>query len=255
VQIKGGNTLNELTIVEYQNKRVLTTQQLADVYETDQKNVQANFANNKDRFTECRDFYLLQGDDLKQFKLSLPNDVSDPLKFVSILYLWTERGANRHCKILGTDKAWDQFDVLEENYFKTRNRNPLSELEILVQSAQALLEHDKAIKQLASTQNQQGEQLAKLIDIQSRKAEVIKELPPVNPMALRLQLNQIIRGYADRNNIPYGHIWSKLYDDFLHRYSINLKVRAKNKKQSVIDYAEHHGYLPDMLALAVNMFC
>lgn len=37
------------------------------------------------------------------------------------LYLWTERGANRHCKILDTDKAWQQFDVLEETYFKVKN--------------------------------------------------------------------------------------------------------------------------------------
>ena len=33
------------------------------------------------------------------------------------LYLWTERGANRHCKILDTPKAWEQFDNLEETYF------------------------------------------------------------------------------------------------------------------------------------------
>ncbi len=36
------------------------------------------------------------------------------------LYLWTERGANRHCKILDTDKAWEQFDNLEETYFKVK---------------------------------------------------------------------------------------------------------------------------------------
>lgn len=33
------------------------------------------------------------------------------------LYLWTERGANRHCKILDTPKVWEQFDNLEETYF------------------------------------------------------------------------------------------------------------------------------------------
>ena len=36
------------------------------------------------------------------------------------LYLWTERGANHHCKILDTDKAWEQFENLEETYFRVK---------------------------------------------------------------------------------------------------------------------------------------
>ena len=38
------------TVVEFSNERVLTTQQLAEVYETDVKNIQTNFNRNKDRF-------------------------------------------------------------------------------------------------------------------------------------------------------------------------------------------------------------
>ena len=36
------------------------------------------------------------------------------------LYLWTERGASRHCKILDTEKAWEQFDHLEDTYFRVK---------------------------------------------------------------------------------------------------------------------------------------
>ena len=41
---------------------------------------------------------------------------------VNQLYLWTERGANRHCKILDTPKAWEQFDNLEETYFMVKEQ-------------------------------------------------------------------------------------------------------------------------------------
>jgi len=254
--------MNELQIIEHQGKRVLTTQQLAEVYGTTSGNISDNFNNHKFRFLENKDYIFLDGEELKNFKNQSDNiGVVD--KRSSSLYLWTDRGANRHCKVLGTDQAWEQFDVLEESYFQTRNQSkPLSQLEVLVQSAQALLEHDKAIKQLAATQtqivntqDQQAQQLAKLIDIQSHKAEIVKQLPVINPMDQRSQLNQIIRGYSDRNNIHFGEVWTILYDSFLHHFSINLKVRANNRKQKPLDYAQHNGYLPDMLSLAIKLFC
>lgn len=112
--------MNELQIIEYSNQRVLTTQQLAEVYETDVNNIQKNFANNKERFVEGKHYHLLKGDELKDFKKRLPNDIQQPLKFVPQLILWTEKGADRHCKILDTDKAWEQFDNLEDTYFKVK---------------------------------------------------------------------------------------------------------------------------------------
>ena len=132
---------------------------------------------------------------------------------------------------------------------------PLSQLEILAQSTQILLEQEKAIQQLAATQEKQGEQLAKLIEIQDRKADIVSDLPQVNQLDQRSQLNQIIRGYAERNNLPHSTVWHKLYEEFLYRYSINIKVRASNRKQKALDYCQYNGYLPDLLALSINLFC
>ncbi|WP_042741562.1 ORF6N domain-containing protein, partial [Clostridioides difficile] len=97
--------MNNLQVIERNNERVLTTQQLADVYETDVNNIQANFNRNKDRFKENIHYFLLQGEYLKEFK-NQPTNSQLVSKHSSQLYLWTERGANRHCKILDTDKAW-----------------------------------------------------------------------------------------------------------------------------------------------------
>ncbi len=38
-------------------------------------------------------------------------------KHTNVLYLWTDRGASRHAKMLETDQAWDWFEALEDNYF------------------------------------------------------------------------------------------------------------------------------------------
>ncbi|APF21312.1 ORF6N domain-containing protein [Clostridium butyricum] len=116
---------NKLTPLEYKGQRILTTKQLAEVYETDVNNIQKNFSNNKERFIEGKHYYKLTGNELAEFKKVL-NDIHDPsIKFTSVLILWTERGADRHCKILDTDKAWEQFDNLEDTYFKVKEYRDL----------------------------------------------------------------------------------------------------------------------------------
>lgn len=112
--------MGNITIVEYQHERVLTTEQLAQVYRCKPDNLQDNFRKNPNRFTKGMHYFKLEGDILKTFKQSLPEIFREPLKYVSQLMLWTKRGASRHCKMLGTDEAWEQFDILEENYYNPK---------------------------------------------------------------------------------------------------------------------------------------
>ncbi|RKI36744.1 ORF6N domain-containing protein [bacterium D16-51] len=109
----------QIVTVEWNGERVITTAQLANIYETDVNNVQNNFNRNKERFVIGKHYYLLKGDELKAFK----NQVTDGdlvNKHTTHVYLWTKRGASRHCKILDTEKSWEQFDCLEENYFNPK---------------------------------------------------------------------------------------------------------------------------------------
>ena len=52
--------MNNLQIIEHEGIRVLTTHQLAEVYETNANNIKFNFNNNKERFTEGKDYFLLK---------------------------------------------------------------------------------------------------------------------------------------------------------------------------------------------------
>lgn len=154
--------MDELKIIEHEGIRVLTTRQLAEVYETNANNIKFNFNNNKERFTEGKDYFLLKGNDLKGFK----NYVSDTNLVnprTPHLYLWTERGANRHSKILDTDKAWQQFDILEETYFKVKHNmiasrdsymieNPIERAKRWIEEEMIRIEQSKLIEQ-------QGQQL------------------------------------------------------------------------------------------------
>lgn len=103
------------TPIEWNGQIVITTAQLAEIYETTPKNITKNFQRNKDRFEVGKHYFVLQGEELREFMTVAPERCLPPS--TSIAYLWTRRGASRHCKILGTDKAWEQFDYLEDNYF------------------------------------------------------------------------------------------------------------------------------------------
>ena len=123
--------IKSLVPIEWSNKLVLTTAQLAHFYGCEPRNISDNFKRNESRFVEGKHHFRLEGEVLKQFKAILVTesglvngDYSALSGLVGLrapsLYLWTERGAARHTKMLSTDKAWEVFEELEDFYF---NRN------------------------------------------------------------------------------------------------------------------------------------
>lgn len=110
----------DVQIIEHEGERVLLTDQLAQVYDCEPINIQKNYNVNKSRFEEGKHFYKVEGDVLKNLRLTNSKLQISPK--ARSLYLWTRRGASRHCKMLGTDKAWEMFDALEESYFNPIQR-------------------------------------------------------------------------------------------------------------------------------------
>ena len=136
--------MNELTVLEHNNIRVMTTEQLAEAYEYAPKQIQQNFSNNRVRFIAGKHFFVLEGQDLQTFRLQVENIELQISPKTRHLYLWTERGAARHSKMLGTERTWDVFEQLEDSYFKVaKNMTPE---EFLLYSAQRMVEQAKAIK-------------------------------------------------------------------------------------------------------------
>ena len=110
--------MNELQITELNGQRVLTTQQIADGYGAKTRTIVDNFNNNRNRFEEGKHFILLEGEYLRVFKRE--NENFGFAQNINKLYLWTEKGALLHAKSLGTDEAWDMYDILVDTYFKVQ---------------------------------------------------------------------------------------------------------------------------------------
>lgn len=129
--------MNELQITEYKDIRVLTTQQIAEAYGTDNKTISYNFNRNKNRYTEGKHYICLEGNDKIEFLNRLENHEGS--KNAKTIYLWTEKGAFLHAKSLGTDKAWEVYEKLVDFYFNRKKVMSLPEqIQIIAQGYNAL---------------------------------------------------------------------------------------------------------------------
>lgn len=221
--------MNTPTVIEYKDIRVLTTEQLAQVYETDINNIKNNFNNNKDRFVEGTHYYFLQGEDLKEFNLQV-NDIDLQISpMTRHLYLWTERGASRHCKILDTGKAWEQFDYLEDTYFRVKEqlKTPLTYKDALKELIIQLEETEKL-----EAENKQLEVAKERLEVEldySKQWYSIKRVAKINRVdwktfdwrplkKMSFQLGYEIRKIFDANyeevNTYHYRVWRAVYPQY-----------------------------------------
>ena len=130
-------SVESLPSIVYRDHPVITTRALADLYGTDQVNIRKNLSANKDRFIPEKHFFRVEGDELRAFRTCVTESNANILpKSGGVLTLWTARGAARHAKMLDTDKAWDVFELLEENYFSRRPPPPATPTGTLTSSQQ-----------------------------------------------------------------------------------------------------------------------
>jgi hypothetical protein len=216
----------EVQIIEHEGERVLLTDQLSDIYECEPSNIKKNFNANKDRFVEGRHYYKLEGKDLDNLRVTFSDLQISPM--TRSLYLWTRRGASRHCKMLGTDKAWEMFDLLEDKYFNPAPPKQLSPLEILAQQANALVEQEKQLKALQAKQEAQAQELQGMRDvIQLSSAVWRKETTSL--------LNKIARTRGDDNFMEVRHESYQLLNE---RMGVSVEVRLANAKKRM----DENGY-------------
>lgn len=200
--------MNNLTVTEYKNIRVLTTQQIAEAYGTDTKIISKNFSRNKGRYIEGKHFICLEGEEKRGFINR--RQIDDGSKNAKTLYLWTEKGAFLHAKSLNTDKAWEVYDRLVDEYFEKGSRKPMTIAEQIQLLAQGNQDHEERIEKLENTMTIDYGQQKYLGDLVSRV--VIEALGGKKSNAydeigkkVFAECNRDVKTYFDvnaRNNIP-----------------------------------------------------
>jgi len=206
--------MNRLTVIEYQGQRVLTTAQLADSYGTDNRRISENFNANKIRYSEGKHFFALTGEEKRDFLNH--TEIADGSKNASQLYLWTEKGAWLHAKSLNTDRAWEAYEALVDDYYNVKGQVPqLSGAELIAAIANQAVEQEKRMKLLEN------------------KVDVITNGLTATPdhAAIVAKVNE----YARWSRTGHNEVYSRIYDIMQAKHGIDVRQRVNNERKRVDD--------------------
>ncbi|MGV3267022.1 ORF6N domain-containing protein [Cytobacillus pseudoceanisediminis] len=226
--------MNQLQPISQEGKRVLTTIQLAESFGTDAKVINRNFQRNADRYEQGKHFFALSGEDLREFKGSRQFD--DSLKFTSILYLWTEKGAWLHAKSLNTDQAWDAYEMLVDEYYTIKeNVVPLSKDQALV----TVLRTTADLVEDTQTLKAEQQEIRKLMHEIDHKVEEQITLTSGEQRRLQKGIAQKVYEVESDPKVRPG-LFRELHREIKDRFGVASYKDVKRKElQSALRYIEN----------------
>jgi ribosomal protein L17 len=218
--------MNQIQVIEQNGIRVLTTSQLAEAYGTDSKQINRNFQRNNERYTEGKHYFALTGEDLKHFKGS--RQIDPTLKFASVLYLWTEKGAWLHAKSLNTNEAWDAYEMLVDDYYTVKQQvKVLSEREQLIATMKLSIETSEEIAAVKE-------------EVKEVRGMVENQITLDHGEQRRIQIRIASRIYELENHKDFRPpLFSELYREIRNRFGVTSYKDIKRKDlQSALNYIE-----------------
>jgi hypothetical protein len=219
--------MNKLQVIEYQNQRVLTTAQLAEAFGAESDRISKNFSENRDRYTEGKHFFRLEGESLLHFRNSEPQlEISNMTR---VLYLWTEKGAWMHAKSLNTDQAWAAYEALVDDYYNVKSEQiDVSKLDPSLQMFY------QVFQSVARTQLQLAETQKELTEVKST-VNAIQETFLQRDEDWRKSINSMLNGAAYRTGEAYRDLRNESYRLLEERGRCDLNTRLRNLKKRLED--------------------
>lgn len=229
--------MEELSITEYDNVRVLTTQQLAESYGTSADTITKNFNRNKERYVEGKHYIALEGADKNEFLNQGQFDRG--LKNAKTLYLWTEKGAFLHAKSLNTDKAWEVYDRLVETYFTAREKQiAMSELSPQLQMFYAIAEGQAKME---LEQKRLAKEVAEVKQTQTTIAETFRKVNDVenfqnwvNSCMAKIAQSPYFHSET-ATNMKYSMARSESYERLMQKRNCRLDDRVQRAKGRALE--------------------
>lgn len=204
--------MNNLQVIEYRGKRVLTSQQLAEVYGTDSKTISYNFNYNRSRYIEGKHFICLTGDELKRYKTNLEIHESSR---INKLYLWTEKGAFMHAKSLNTDTAWEVYDRLVDSYFQKKNDDgtPVTYRDAIAQLLESLDREEELKRQLDVSKDWYSIKRVAALNGVSWKTFKWRKLKATGER-LGYEVKKVFDANYGEVNTYHKDVWAAVYPDY-----------------------------------------
>lgn len=232
--------MNDLIVTEYNGIRVLTTQQIAEAYGTEERRISENFNANKNRYKEGKHYICLKGEELKEFLQSANSVVQNPSK-VRQLYLWTEKGAFLHAKSLNTDVAWEVYERLVDSYFN--RKKVLTTAEQIQILAKGNLDLEQKVDNI-SKDLQDFKQEMPLLGVDMDEVTHAVHVRGVNALGGKNSL-------AYQNKSLRQQVYKDIYKQLKYQFNVqSYKALARNQLQQALAIIEEYE-LPVFLQNAI----
>lgn len=218
---------HDVTVKEYNGQRVVTFKDIDAVHGRPEGTARKRFADNKKRFVEGEDFFVVTPQDLENSEMSekrtLENDVTSNRGTALI----TEQGYLMLVKSFTDDLAWKVQRQLVGNYFRVRqlvDERLSPETKMLFQM----------ITQIATTELQvkEAKELAQkaIVTTESIK-EAVKPILDNWREEINTKFNRIQKGCGTEFNV----LRNEMYSELERRAGRDLGTRLRNKKQRMSD--------------------
>lgn len=210
--------MNQLKVIEHDGQRVLTTTLLAESYDSTADKISYNFNYNENRYKEGKHYFLLTGESLKEFKSAYREFQGS----INKLYLWTEKGAWLHAKSLNTDRAWEAYEMLVDDYYRVKTS--AIDLTSLSPQLQFMIQVEQSVKQIEQRQQRTESQIT-----------TIKETFLQRDDDWRNKINGMLNGAAKRSGGVYRDLRTMSYQILEERGRCDLQRRLTNLKERLAD--------------------
>lgn len=217
--IKIGN--QEISVKEFQGKRVVTFKDVDMVHERPEGTARKRFNDNKERFIEGEDYFKITPSEFRtaigEMDIRQQNDVT----------LLTEQGYLMLVKSFTDDLAWKVQRELVNTYFAVKQfNNPFSHLS---KEMQAILMHDE-----------------KIVKIDERLSHLENEMviDHEQQQILKRYVNKVVVGFlGGKGSNAYKEISKKVFSecnrDFQNYFKVNSRNNTPKKRfDEAIQYIE-----------------
>jgi len=208
---------HQVTIREYQGKRIITFREIDEVHERPSGTARRNFYKNYAHFVEGKDYFKLSMDEIRTMGFT---DLSSP-KGINLI---TKSGYLMLAKSFTDDLAWEVQRQLVDSYFQTKPiQQPTTQIEALLQTVQILAKQEKQIMVLEETQGKQRQQIQ---DIRDAIITTDKDW--------RRDINKKLQKIGFQTG-DYQGIKNESYEILEGRAGCNLSRRVKNHKERLFE--------------------
>lgn len=149
------------------------------------------------------------------------------------------------------------FNAMESELRKLSVRKPLSQLEILSQSVQVLVEHERRMAAMQQSIGDVEGRLDKIERVQKENAlqlssvELSEEVVPM--ITMRNQVRQLVNKYSKAQGICQDKVWNKIYEQLYYIHGISIRAHKRDKGETLMDVAVRIGCVEKMYAIISNL--